>query len=103
MGDGDLSLLLFLLNSGCLTNVWAWNCTVSWEGLEVVSQLDFLVDLSGNSPITVLLPLLSPVPLTPSSFALQLTFLFGCSVVSDSLQLQHARLPYPSVSKAING
>lgn len=27
----------------------------------------------------------------------------SCSVVSDSLQLQHARLPYLSVSKAING
>ena len=61
MGDGDLSLLLFLLNSGCLTNVWAWNCTVSWEGPEVVSQLDFLVDLSGNSPITVLLLLFPPL------------------------------------------
>ena len=61
MGDGDLLLLLLLLNSGCLTNMWAWNCTVSWEGQEVVSQLDFLVDLSGNSPITVLLPLSSPL------------------------------------------
>ena len=62
MGDGDLLLLLLLLlNSGCLTNMWAWTCTVSWEGQEVVSQLDFLVDLSGNSPITVLLPLSSPL------------------------------------------
>ena len=62
MGDEDLSLLLFLLNSGCLTNMWAWNCTVSWEAPEVVSQLDFLVDLSGNSPITVLLLLLFSLP-----------------------------------------
>ena len=72
MGDEDLSLLLFLLNSGCLTNMGAWNCTVYWEAPEVVSQLDFLVDLSGNSPITVLLLLLFSLP-----FLLLLLFLLS--------------------------
>ena len=49
VGNGDL--FICLLNTDCAPNMWAWNCTVSWQWQEAVSQLDFLAgDRSGTSP-----------------------------------------------------